>query len=299
MDHYRRNNDGDRYKSRSKRDRPSSSPDNRKESSLRELKEKARRERHYHHRDRNRGQDNNHRQARLSDRKLDDKSRNPSRSRSPHYHRRSFESNTRNERERSDSFRMNHRRHDDDEFERKKNNDQTENEEKLPEIRPNFELTGALARDTNTFNGIVIKYNQPPEAKKPTKHWRLYPFKGSEALDHINIHNQSAYLFGRERRVADIPIDHPSCSKQHAVIQFRSISVERLDGTTRKVTRPYIIDLDSANGTYVNFKKLEPSRYVELFEKDVIKFGFSSREYVLLHSQSQADDDHDDDDNNN
>lgn len=158
-------------------------------------------------------------------------------------------------------------------------------------------MTGALARDTNTFNGIVIKYNQPPEAKKPTKHWRLYPFKGSEALDHINIHNQSAYLFGRERRVADIPIDHPSCSKQHAVIQFRCIPVERSDGTTGKVTRPYIIDLESANGTYVNHKKLEPKRYVELFEKDVIKFGFSSREYVLLHSQSQADDDHDDEDN--
>lgn len=31
----------------------------------------------------------------------------------------------------------------------------------------------------------------------------------------------SSYLFGRERRVADVPTDHPSCSKQHAVLQFR------------------------------------------------------------------------------
>lgn len=31
----------------------------------------------------------------------------------------------------------------------------------------------------------------------------------------------SCYLFGRERRVADVPTDHPSCSKQHAVLQFR------------------------------------------------------------------------------
>jgi len=37
----------------------------------------------------------------------------------------------------------------------------------------------------------------------------------------LYIHRQSCYLFGRERRVADIPTDHPSCSKQHAVIQFR------------------------------------------------------------------------------
>lgn len=31
----------------------------------------------------------------------------------------------------------------------------------------------------------------------------------------------SSYLFGRERRVVDVPTDHPSCSKQHAVLQFR------------------------------------------------------------------------------
>lgn len=39
--------------------------------------------------------------------------------------------------------------------------------------------------------------------------------------DPLPIHRQSFYLFGRERRVADIPTDHPSCSKQHAVLQFR------------------------------------------------------------------------------
>lgn len=51
--------------------------------------------------------------------------------------------------------------------------------------------------------------------------------------------------------------------------------------------RPYIIDLDSANGTFINNKKIDPKKYVELLEKDVIKFGFSSREYVLLHENSK------------
>ena len=37
----------------------------------------------------------------------------------------------------------------------------------------------------------------------------------------LYIHRQSCYLFGRERRVADVPTDHPSCSKQHAVLQYR------------------------------------------------------------------------------
>lgn len=46
------------------------------------------------------------------------------------------------------------------------------------------------------------------------------------------------------------------------------------------------MDLASANGTYLNGKKIEPRRYYELFEKDVLKFGYSSREYVLLHEHS-------------
>ena len=160
-------------------------------------------------------------------------------------------------------------------------------EEKV-DIKPNFELTGNLSKDTNTFNGVVVKYNEPPEAKKPGKHWRFYPFKGDTPLDFIPLHTQSAYLFGRDRRVCDIPIDHPSCSKQHAALQFRSIQIDREDGTKVRVTRPYIIDLESANGTFVNHKQVEARRYVELFEKDVVKFGFSTREYVLLHDQSQG-----------
>ena len=49
---------------------------------------------------------------------------------------------------------------------------------------------------------------------------------------------------------------------------------------------PYIIDLGSANGTYLNTERIEPQRYYELKEKDMVKFGFSSREYVLLHENS-------------
>ncbi|XP_015795582.1 smad nuclear interacting protein 1-like [Tetranychus urticae] len=156
-------------------------------------------------------------------------------------------------------------------------------------VTPNYSLSGKLAEDTNTFNGVVVKYSEPAEAKIPKKNWRLYPFKGVEALPHITLKNQSAYLLGRDRRVADLPIDHPSCSKQHAVIQFRQVTYKRDDDSTGKRVRPYLIDLESANGTFINNKPIEPRRYYELFEKDVIKFGFSSREYVLLHEDSKED----------
>lgn len=163
-----------------------------------------------------------------------------------------------------------------------------------PKEQPNFNVSGKLAEDTNVFNGVVIKYNEPIEARKPNKRWRLYPFKGNEPLPMLPIHRQSAYLLGRERRVADIPIDHPSCSKQHAVLQFRLVPYTREDGTNGRRIRPYIIDLDSANGTFLNNKRIEPRRYVEILERDILKFGFSSREYVLLHEESVAAADDDD-----
>ncbi|CAC5394500.1 SNIP1 [Mytilus coruscus] len=161
-------------------------------------------------------------------------------------------------------------------------------EEPKDKDKPDFELSGKLTEDTNSYKGVVIKYNQPPEARRPKKRWRLYPFKGEEALPVLHIHRSSAYLIGRERRVADIPVDHPSCSKQHAVLQFRLVEFERSDGTTGRRVCPYVIDLNSANGTFVNNQKIDPERYVELMEKDMVKFGFSSREYVLLHDKTDT-----------
>lgn len=176
--------------------------------------------------------------------------------------------------------------------------DKKEGETKDKE-KPNFETTGNLAADTNTFNGVVIKYNEPPEARKARTRWRLYPFKGDKALPVLQIHRQSAYLLGRDRLVADIPIHHPSCSKQHAVLQYRIVEYVRNDGSKGKRVRPFIIDLESSNGTFVNNQKIETKRYVELLEKDMIKFGYSSREYVLLHEESKEDDPDVVDDNSN
>ncbi|XP_012234452.1 smad nuclear interacting protein 1 [Linepithema humile] len=172
-----------------------------------------------------------------------------------------------------------------------KNEDKSKQQEKE---KPNFELSGKLTEDMNTVNGVVIKYAEPQDARKPKRRWRLYPFKGEKALPTLYIHRQSAYLMGRDRKVADIPLDHPSCSKQHAALQYRLVSFQKEGGVEGRRVRPYIIDLESANGTFVNNVKLEPRRYHELLEKDVIRFGFSTREYVLLHEHSK-DDSFDDD----
>ncbi|KAJ3117215.1 Smad nuclear-interacting protein 1 [Phlyctochytrium bullatum] len=143
-------------------------------------------------------------------------------------------------------------RRDDEERPRSRNNDgePKTDEEDQPKEQPNFGLSGALAAEGNTFKGVLLKY----------------------------------------RVVADIPIDHPSCSKQHAVIQFRQVLMDgakqvrfgKGDILGPYNDRPYIIDLESSNGTFINTEKISPSRYYELKISDTIKFGFSSRDYVLM-----------------
>lgn len=110
----------------------------------------------------------------------------------------------------------------------------------------------------------------------------MYVFKGEQELEKLDLYTRSCWLFGRERAVVDMPTEHPSCSKQHAVIQFRYTEKRGEFGDRKGGVKPYLIDLDSANGSMVNGEKIDGRRYMELRTGDVLKFGESTREYVLL-----------------
>ncbi|CRG85980.1 hypothetical protein PISL3812_02983 [Talaromyces islandicus] len=154
--------------------------------------------------------------------------------------------------------------------------------------KPNFANTGRLAAESNTVtvNGgsVVLKYHEPPEARKPPAKddWRLYVFKGDDLLEMVGLNERSCWLIGREKLVVDFQIEHPSCSKQHAAIQFRYLEKKNEFGDKTGRVRPYLIDLESANGSMVNGDTVPGGRYIELRDKDVLKFGQSSRDYVLM-----------------
>jgi smad nuclear-interacting protein 1 len=160
---------------------------------------------------------------------------------------------------------------------------------------PNFGLSGKLAEQANKMEntGIVLKWTEPPEARPPPKKpkWRIYVMKdGKPATDQKDpiILTKAAYRFGRDRNAVDIPTDHHSCSKQHAVLVFRSVLANKGDQmllynqVAERVIKPYLIDLASTNGTILNGNKIDDSRYYELREFDIIQFGHSTREYLLM-----------------
>lgn len=154
----------------------------------------------------------------------------------------------------------------------------------IPKEEANFGLSGLLAMESNSVNGVALKYVEPiGEAKPPSARWRAYCFKGDVECEppYKFAGERTKYLFGRDRAVADVPTDHPSCSKQHCVVQFRDL--DDGDGSV-----PYARDLASANGTFVNGRKIPPNEFVRLRSRDVIKFGCSTRDYVLLDEDDAA-----------
>ena len=161
--------------------------------------------------------------------------------------------------------------------------------------KPNFGLSGALAKDpgstlsggggsSRVYKGVVLKFQEPPEARAPNTQWRLYVFKDKEMIETLHISKQSAYLCGRHPDICDISMAHPSLSSQHAVLQYRALPNKE----GRLSCQPYLMDLESTNGTFINGIRIDSARYYQLKKGDVLTFGASKREYVLLTENTTA-----------
>jgi smad nuclear-interacting protein 1 len=167
--------------------------------------------------------------------------------------------------------------------------DNNDDDAPVDKQRANFGLSGALTKDSrtgNVYKGVLLKFQEPPEARTPNTLWRFYVFKedNPDPIQTLHVSKQSAFLIGRNAEIADIVVQHPSCSSQHAVLQYRALP--RDDG--RLQCQPYLLDLESTNGTFLNGVRIDAARYYQLKKGDVLKFGASTREYVLLTSNTKT-----------
>ncbi|ETO17307.1 hypothetical protein RFI_20021 [Reticulomyxa filosa] len=188
-----------------------------------------------------------------------------------------------------------------------KEDDKNEKEEEKKKLKADFKPSGALLKDkrtqkvlNNVRNGVKLEYTEVSEGCLPTRKWRWYVFKGNDEIETLHLHRQSHYLIGRDERVCDIVCRHPSASKQHCVLQYRMVdehvpkkkltdkqSIEGdFEDIVRKAQKPYLMDLNSRHGTFINGMKLDGMRFYELLNKDVIKIGLSSRTYIMMSEDS-------------
>ncbi|KAG3120575.1 hypothetical protein PI125_g1036 [Phytophthora idaei] len=93
--------------------------------------------------------------------------------------------------------------------------------------------------------------------------------KGGECIEQISVGIRSCYVLGRSEELSDVWLQHPSISRQHAVVAHDNKE------------RVCLMDLGSAQGTFVNDQEIEPNQPRALKSGDHIKFGASTRTYVF------------------
>ncbi|KAI5618801.1 kanadaptin isoform X2 [Silurus asotus] len=102
--------------------------------------------------------------------------------------------------------------------------------------------------------------------------------KNGAILDNVPLTQQSYFVVGR-LPVCDISLEHPSISRYHAVVQYRGKTGDT--GAVGEELGFYIYDLGSTHGTFVNKNKVPPKTYIRLHVGHVVKFGGSTRLFVL------------------
>lgn len=119
----------------------------------------------------------------------------------------------------------------------------------------------------------------PKWASSPARRNReatLQVQKGGEIIEQICIGTRSCYVLGRSEELADVWLQHPSISRQHAVVAHNN--KEQI----------CLMDLGSAQGTFVNDQEIEPNEPRPLRDGDCIKLGASTRTYVFRNAASNA-----------
>ncbi|WRX22299.1 Forkhead-associated (FHA) domain - like 10 [Theobroma cacao] len=113
-----------------------------------------------------------------------------------------------------------------------------------------------------------VPYTIPQWSGPPSHHFFLEILKDGCIIDQFKVNEKGAYMFGRVD-LCDFVLEHPTISRFHAVLQFRSSG------------QAYLYDLGSTHGTFINKSQVTKRTYVDLNVGDVIRFGHSSRLYIF------------------
>ncbi|GAM17614.1 hypothetical protein SAMD00019534_007890 [Acytostelium subglobosum LB1] len=117
---------------------------------------------------------------------------------------------------------------------------------------------------------VELNYKEPDWSCAPDSNdeYSLEVIKNGTVCENIPINTKNFYLIGR-LPICDIVTDHPSISRQHAVVQHKESG------------QVLLYDLSSTHGTFINKRRCPPNTYCPLRSGDVLKFGESTRLYVF------------------
>uniref|UniRef100_A0AC35TGU7 FHA domain-containing protein n=1 Tax=Rhabditophanes sp. KR3021 TaxID=114890 RepID=A0AC35TGU7_9BILA len=125
----------------------------------------------------------------------------------------------------------------------------------------------------DTING----YKLPSWSNKFPPGFHLDCFKGDEFLEKVMIDEKNVYVFGRDPVQADIPIEHASCSRAHAILLYHDI-----------LKKSALVDLNSTHGSFRGKIKIAPFVPTFLEINDSFRFGASTRKFVVQEKPGES-----------
>ncbi|MBN3313731.1 NADAP protein, partial [Atractosteus spatula] len=123
-----------------------------------------------------------------------------------------------------------------------------------------------------------LPYTEPPWGGLAETSYYFEILKNGSILDTVPLTERSFFVFGRLPN-CDVSLEHPSISRYHAVVQYRRRAGE--EGVIGEEKGFYAFDLSSTHGTFINKNKIPPKTYIRLRVGHVLKFGGSTRLFIL------------------
>lgn len=137
-----------------------------------------------------------------------------------------------------------------------------------------------LPVNSNTAPTIELLYEAPPWSVPPETPFYFEVRRGDSLLTKVDVSESGHYLLGR-LPICDIVMNDETCSRQHAVIQFRPSDPDESGEVQGPTDEIYIYDLGSTSGTYVNGMPLQERAYYPLYPGDILQFGQFPNAFVL------------------
>lgn len=152
-------------------------------------------------------------------------------------------------------------------------------DEKVDETLDHQELQNIIS-DKNQHP--ELSYTEPMWSGRPVEAYHLLVIKNGVEVDTIKLTDKSFCTFGR-LPTCHVQLEHPSVSRYHAILQHcpRSESVTEESTINKRESGFYLYDLSSTHGTFLNKSKIQPRCYYRMRIGQSVKFGGSSRIFVL------------------
>jgi len=148
-------------------------------------------------------------------------------------------------------------------------------DEQTPSNKQKSSLKGFSPAEQLKESEAVIPYKEPLWGGITGESYYFEVIKNGAVAERVELTAKSYYVFGRLPS-CDHSMDHPSLSRYHAVIQHCA----KTNSEGRDLGW-YLYDLDSTHGTWINKSKVSPRVYYRLRVGYIVKFGGSTRLYIL------------------